>query len=273
MDPLRARSEQGPVDHVAQSRVDPRIGADFAVEVVCHDLPAPLVGRTRDLGIGGVCLATPSVFSCRSVRRVVLRLPDGRMVLDARGLWQKPEHGESAILTGLAFVSPSEEAVGRLWNVVLDGGKELARFLYGDSDLAKLSVDEAVGLAHASRWRNVPTGRYIYRGDAKQSGTASIFVVHTGAVALQLRVRGAIDHTIERLGPGRLFGGLPLIAEGLPSESALAATDVRLLEIHEGAFRYLCAAKPWLAQRLAEAVTQTYARRAGALLARLGNAL
>jgi len=273
MDPLRARSDRAPEDHLAQSRVDPRIGADFPVEVVCHDLPAPLVGRSRDLGIGGVCVATPSMFSSRSVRRVALRLPDGRMVLEARGLWQKPEHGESTILTGIAFASPSAENVARLWNVVLDGGKELARFLYGDSDLACLSVDEAVGIAHASRWRNVPTGRYIYRGDAKQSGIASIFVVHTGTVTLQLRVRSAIDHTIDRLGPGRLFGGLPLIAEGLPAESALAATDVRLLEIHEAAFRYLCAAKPWLAQRLAQAVTQTYARRAGALLARVSNAL
>lgn len=268
--PMDARQ---PYDHLLQARSDPRVGADYDVEIVSSDLAGPLAARSRDLGIGGACLATPSPFSFRSVRRVVLHLPGGRLELDAEGRWQREEPSEQVILTGVAFQAPPEAAVARLWDVVLDGGKALARFLYGDSDLAHFSVDEAVGLAHASRWRTVPAGRAIYRGDVERSGASSIFVLHTGTVQLQVRAKGVIDHTFATLGPGRLFGGLPLVAGGLPAEAAIARTDVRLLEIHEGSFRYLCAARPWLAQRLAQAVTLTYARRAGALLARVSEAL
>lgn len=262
-----------PFDHLHHARSDPRVGADHRVDIVCGDLPGPLAGRTRDLGIGGACLATASIVSYRSIRRIHLHLPDGVLRLEAEGRWQCEEASERVLLTGVSFTNPPTEAVSRLWDLVLDGGKTLARFLYGRSDLAHFSVDEAVGLAHASRWRNVAAGQYAYRGDAARSGASSIFVVFEGEVALQLRARGSSDHLVARLGPGRLFGGLPLVAEGLPSESAQAVTNVRLLEIHEASFRYLCAAKPWLAQRLAQAVTQVYAQRAGALLARVGDVL
>jgi hypothetical protein len=262
-----------PYDHMMQARVDPRVGADFPVDIVSADLAGPLAACSRDLGIGGACLATSSPFSYRALRRVVLHLPGGRLELEAEGRWQREEVSEKAILTGVEFQKPPEAAVSRLWDVVLDGGKALARFLYGDSDLSHFTVDEAVGLAHASRWRNVRAGQSIYRGDVERSGASSIFVVHTGTVQLQVRAHGSIDHTFATLGPGHLFGGLPLVAGGLPAEAAVARNDARLLEIHEGSFRYLCAAKPWLAQRLAQAVTLTYARRAGALLARVSHAL
>lgn len=263
---------QAPYDHLRHARSDPRVGADHRAELAI-DLPGALVGQTRDLGIGGACIATSSGFSYRSIRRVTLHLPGGPVTLDAEGRWQREEPSEKVMLTGVCFLDPPDEVVTRLWDLVLDSGKALARFLYGDTDLSHFSVDEAVGLAHASRWRSVGVGQYVYRGDVARSGASSIFVVYRGEVALQLRVRGSFDHVLARLGPGRLFGGLPLVAEGLPSESAQAASDVRLLEIHESSFRYLCAAKPWLAQRLAQAVTSTYAQRAGALLARVGDAL
>lgn len=264
---------QVPFDHLRHARSDPRIGADYRVDVLCGDLPGPLAGRTRDLGIGGACVATTSIVSYRSIRRVHLHLPGGVLQLEAEGRWQCEENSERVLLTGVSFVDPPAEAVAQLWDLVLDGGKTLARFLYGHSDLAHFSVDEAVGLAHASRWRRVDAGQFVYRGDVARSGASSIFIVYEGEVALALRARGVRDHVIARLGPGRLFGGLSLVAEGLPSESAQAATDLRLLEIHEASFRYLCAAKPWLAHRLAQAVTQVYAQRAGALLARVGDAL
>ncbi|MEB2344456.1 MAG: cyclic nucleotide-binding domain-containing protein [Deltaproteobacteria bacterium] len=266
-------TSQAPFDHLRHARSDPRVGADHRAEIVSAGLPGPLVGQTRDLGIGGACIATASGFDIRSIRRVRLHLPGGAVMLEAEGRWQREEPSEKVMLTGVSFTDLPDEVVTRLWDLVLDSGKTLARFLYGGSDLSHFSVDEAVGLAHASRWRNVTTGHYIYRGDVPRSGLSSIFIVYSGEVALQVRARGVRDHLLARLGPGRLFGGLPLVAEGLPSESAQAATDVRLLEIHESSFRYLCAAKPWLAQRLAQAVTQTYAQRAGALLARVGDAL
>ncbi|HEY8495040.1 MAG TPA: cyclic nucleotide-binding domain-containing protein [Myxococcota bacterium] len=262
-----------PFDHLLHSRTDPRVGADFSAEIASSEFSGVLAGETRDLGIGGACIATRSPFSYRSIRHVVLHLPGGPVRLEATGKWQREEPSERVVLTGVAFTSPPDEVVSRLWDIVLDSGKALARFLYAESDLSHFTVDEAVGLAHASRWRNVSAGQFVYRGDVQRSGASSIFVVGRGEVVLQIRVRGTVDHPVARLGPGRLFGGLPLVADGLPGESAQAVTDVRLLEIHEGAFRYLCAAKPWLAHRLAAATTQAYARRAGALLARLGDAL
>lgn len=261
------------IEQTLQLRTVPRVGADVAATVYSRDFSGGLAARTRDLGIGGVCIATASPFSFRAVSRIALELPGGRIQLEATGLWQRVEHAEQVILTGIEFSEPAPAVVDQLWDLVMDGGKALARFLHGNSDLAHLSPDEAVGLAHASRWRNVPAGRYVYRSDAERSGEASIFIVQEGTVILQLRLRGVSDRPVARLGPGRLFGGLSLVAEGLPGESALAHDDVRLLEIHEGAFRYLCAAKPWLAQRIAHSVTLAYARRAGALLSELSEKL
>lgn len=261
------------LEQTLQLRAVPRVGADYEASVFSRDFGGALAARTRDLGIGGVCIATASPFSFRSVQKIVITLPDGKLSLEAKGMWQKTEHAERVILTGLEFIEPDAGVVDQLWDLVMDGAKALARFLHGDSDLAHLSPDEAVGVAHASRWRNVPAGRYVYRGDAERSGDASIFIVQSGTVILQLRLRGVADRTVACLGPGRMFGGISVVAEGLPTESALARDDVRLLEIHEGAFRYLCAAKPWLAQRIAHSVTLAYARRAGTLLAELSEQL
>ena len=252
---------------VMESRSIPRVGIDLAAEIGASDFAQPLPSRTRDIGIGGACLATSSPFSYRGVRRVTLHLSDGVISIPARGMWQRVEHAENVVLTGVEFIDPDERSIDRLWDLVMDCGKTLARFLHGDTDLKNLSPDEAVGISHASRWRAVPTGRYVYRGDVARSGEASIFLVHSGTVVLQLRMRGAIDRPIARLGPGRLFGGLALLSEPLEGESAIAHTDVRLLEINQSSFRFLCTTKPWLAQRIAQAVTLAYLRRAANLLA------
>ena len=262
-----ARPIVNPIDPVRDPNRIPRVGIDLAAEVTSGDFAHALPARTRDIGIGGACLATISPFSFRAVRRVTLMLPEGARTVAARGSWQRNEHAENVVLTGVEFIDPDEAFVGRLWDLVMDAGKSLARFLQGpDSDLRHFAPDEAVGIAHSSRWREVPAGRYVYRGDVERSGEASIFLVHSGSVVLQLRVRGVVDRPIARLGPGRLFGGLAQLADPVTGESALAHSDARLLEINEVSFRYLCITKPWLAQRLAQAVTVAYARRAGALL-------
>jgi hypothetical protein len=248
----------------------PRVGVDLPAEVVSSDFPQPLVARTRDIGIGGACFATVSPFSYRAVRRVTLQLPDGPITVDARGSWQRNEHAENVVLTGVEFIDPGEALTTRLWDLVMDAGKTLARFLHrGDSDLKHFTPDEAVGISHASRWREVPAGRFVYRHDVARSGESSIFLVYSGAVILQLRMRGAVDRPIARLGPGRLFGGLALLAEPVEGESAVAHSDARLLEINQTSFRFLCATKPWLAQRVAQCITLAYARRAAQLLTEL----
>lgn len=252
-----------------ESRTIPRVGAEVAAEIAIGELPQPLPASTRDIGIGGACIATVSPFSFRSVRRVSLALPGGTLSLAARGSWQRVEHAENVVLTGVEFIDPDERATDRLWDVVMECGKQLARFLHGDTDLRSLTPDEAVGISHVSRWRDVPAGRYVYRNDVVRSGESAIFLVQRGLVVLQLRERGVIDRPIARLGPGRLFGGLALLAEPIEGESAIAHVDSRVLEITQDSFRFLCASKPWLAQRIAQAVTVAYARRAAVLLAEL----
>jgi len=75
-----------------------------------------------------------------------------------------------------------------------------------------------------------------------------------------------LDREVE-VGPDGVVS-LPLIGDVPHAESAFAETDAELLEIDRSAWRYLRGAKPWLAQRLAEAVVRSYARRVREVLAR-----
>jgi CRP-like cAMP-binding protein len=254
-------------------RLHPRIGADFPLELYSGEYPGPLLGRTRDLGVGGACVATASPFAFKSLQRVVLSLPERRLELLVEGRWQRDLVADDLVLTGIGFLDPPEDVVESLWELVLEGSKELARFLYTRSDLADFALEETMGLAQVTRFREISAGRCIYRQDRSEPGEDSIFVISDGTVGLQVRVRDARDATLDRLGPGRIFGGLPLVAEIENAESAVAETNVRLLEIDRQAFAYLLAAKPWLALRLAQAVVRAQAHRVRELLHRIRHQL
>lgn len=250
------------------ARKNPRVGTDFPVDVHASGLTGQLPARARDLGIGGMCIATASPFEFKSIHRVSLNLPSQRLEVEAEGRWQRSTPGDMVVLTGIAFVRPSDELLELLWDQVLEGAKQLARFLHARSDLSSLDIEEAMGLAQLTRYREIPRGQTIHREDVMEEGEESIFLVAQGEVVLEARVRGARNVPFDRLGPGRLFGGTPLLTELAPSETALAATDCRLLEIDRSAFEYLCAAKPWLAQRLSLVVARAQARRAREVLLR-----
>lgn len=249
-------------------RSNPRVGADFPVDLYIDGLHGPLPARARDLGIGGMCVATPSPFSFKSLHRAVLSLPDRILELEAEGRWQRSTPGDQVVLSGLAFTRTDEEVLNVLWDLVLDNAKQLARFLHSKSDLSCLDIEEAMGLAQVTRYREVPRGHAIYREDVFEPGEDSIFLVAKGTVVLEARVRGARNVAFDRLGPGKLFGGTPLLAEVPNSETAVADNDCRLMEIDRSAFEYLCSAKPWLAQRVSQAVSIANARRARQVLLR-----
>jgi len=101
----------------------------------------------------------------------------------------------------------------------------------------------------------------VYRQGSAEVGEDSLFLVTEGSVALQLRVRDAIERDFARLVPGDLFGGLPLVCGEPHAESAIAATDCELLEIDAAAWRYLRTARPWLGQRLGQALLRVSASR------------
>jgi CRP-like cAMP-binding protein len=251
-----------------EGRQTPRVGTDFPVDVHASGSAGVLPARARDLGIGGMCLATASPFQFKSIHRVTLSLPQRRLEVQAEGRWQRSTPGDQVILTGVSFVSPPDDLVEVLWDHVLDGAKELARFLHARSDLAELDIEEAMGLAQVTRFREVARGQTIHREEVMEVGEDSIFLVAQGEVVLEARVRGARNVAFDRLSPGRLFGGSALLLQLPPSETAIAATDCRLLEIDRSAFEYLCSAKPWLAQRLSLAVASAQARRARSVLLR-----
>ncbi len=249
-------------------RQNPRVGTDFPVDIHAGGISGQLPGRARDLGIGGMCVATASPFEFKSIHRVTLNLPGRPLELEAEGRWQRSTPGDMVVLTGISFVRPTEALVEALWDQVLEGAKQLGRFLHARSDLSSLDIEEAMGLAQVTRYRDVQRGATIHREDVMDAGEESIFLVSEGEVVLEARVRGARNVSFERLGPGRLFGGTPLLTGLAPSETAIAATDCRLLEIDRSAFEYLCSAKPWLAQRVSQAVSAAQARRAREVLIR-----
>ena len=269
----RSSDQPSPLPNPIEHRASPRVGADFPVDVYASGFHGPLSGRTRDLGVGGVCIATPSPFDWKGVSRAVIRLPSGPLDLEAEGAWQNHARGEEVFFTGVRFRNPSDAALEVLLDLVLEAGKQLARFLYRHSDLRGLGLEEAMGLAQVTRLRQVEPGKAIYRQDVMEAGEDSIYIIGSGQVMLQVRVRDARDVPIERLGPGQLFGGLPIVAAVEPGESAIADTSTQLYEINRTAYSYLYRAKPWLAQQLAFEVARAAARRMRSVLARLRDEL
>lgn len=236
-----------------EARSDPRVAVDFPVHVWGNDFDGSLAGWARDLSVGGVCMTTETIFAFKSLRRVALTLPAGVLELPVAGRWQG-EGGDRSILTGMAFDSPRPEDVAHLWDVVNTAGKELGLSLYRNADLGGLSADDAMSVAQATRFRFVEAGRAIYRQDVSRAGDDSIFVVHRGQVSLRYRFGPAREVTFERLEPGRVFGGLPIVAETPNPETALADRDAVLLEIPAPAFSYMRVSRPLLAQKLTRAV-------------------
>ncbi len=225
------------------------------------------------MSIAGACLATPTPFAIKGVRRVVLAFPAGPLSLQAEGCWQREVSGDELLLTGVAFPAPTPEALDALWDAVFSAGQKLARFLHERTRLHELGVEEALGLAQLSRTREVPAGRFLYRQDRSEPGSDSIFLVMRGRVALQVRVRGSREMETERLEVGALFGGLPLLGAVDHADSAAAVEDARLLEIDRAAFRYLRVAKPWLGYRLSQLLLRQHAERLTRLTARLRDEL
>jgi len=263
--PANDSGRSGPVDPL-EIRSNPRVGIDLPVEFFSGEFAGALLGRTRDISIGGACIATQSPFSFKSLRRIVFRLPTQNLTLDATGCWQREDPIENLVLTGVLFENPTPENLEVVWNLVLDAGKRLARFLYERTALRELGLEEAMGLAQVTRIRTLQTGDMIYRQGTRNAGSDSIYLIADGSVTLQVRIRDAIEQPICQLGTGDLFGGLPLLADLPHAESAVANSSLRLLEVDGAAFRHLRSMKPWLGHRLGVALLRVHAQRMSQIL-------
>jgi hypothetical protein len=246
---------------ILEARAEPRVGVDFPVQVFSGDFSGPLSARARDISVDGVCVATTSMLSFNAIRRLRLDLASGPLELNAEGRWQTDATSDDSTLTGVKFTDPDKGAVSQLWSVVNDARKELGLFLFERSDLSDLSADDVTSLADCSRYRLVAARRRIYQQDECQPGDDSIFVVLRGEASLRVRLGKRRETILERLTPGSLFGGLPAVADLPNQESAVADSQVTLLEISRTSCTYLHFARPLLAQRLARIITRAQLRR------------
>lgn len=257
-----------------EMRSSPRVAASLPAKL---ELDRGSLGcRLRDIGTGGVCVQTDSPFAMASLRRVAVELPDGPLVLEAEGCWQRETALERAVLTGVRFSRVEDADTIRLRKFIEQCVGDLVGFLQGRSELADLSLDEAIDVALASRLREARTGTYVLRAAPPDDGRGapppdSLFLVVRGSVTLLMGDRLGAGATLESARAGALFGGSALAA-GVPSPfSAIADSDVTLLELDRSALDYLERAKPLVARRLSRAVARRLLRHVGTLAERLAS--
>jgi hypothetical protein len=249
-------------------RALPRVAVSLRARVHVSGLVTPLSASTRDLGLRGVCVATPTRFAHRDITRVTLHSPDGTIELRGEGRWQAEVPGRDAFLTGIALCDVNEAAHDALWDIVHERVKKLTRWLKQQPVLEVLEFDDLLELAHATRIQELRTGQVLYSQDGTGTLGRSFYLVASGSIALETRsARGRVV-AVHEIGPGGLFGGLGLVADLPPGETAVAASDASLLEISGAAFEYVQHAAPGFAFRLlAVAVGASFLRLRSALVA------
>lgn len=89
----------------------------------------------------------------------------------------------------------------------------------------------------------------------------SFWIIHTGAVDLDLRVPGQPAVVVETLGPGDLLGWSWLFAPHTWHLSARAATPVRAVEFDAERVRALCEQDPVFGHALTRCVAEVIAHR------------
>jgi len=238
-----------------EMRATPRVATNLSAQLAIASLPGLLDCRLRDLGTGGACVQTASPFPLEPLRRLMLPLSDGPLTVDVEGCWQRETLLEGAVLTGMRFLEVDQDALKRIRQFVQESANRLTAFLQEESELSGLEFDEAIDVALLSRLGEARPGTYIFHEGDLRLGQDSIYVLVSGRVVLE--AAGAREHelALEVIHTGGVFGGLPLIADVPPPLSAVAATDITLLEIDRNAFRYLERSKPSVAHRLSRIVT------------------
>jgi len=248
-------------------RALPRVGVSLRARLHVEGLVAPLSASTRDLGLRGVCVATPTRFAHQDITRITLYSPGETLELRGEGRWQAEVTGRDAFLTGISLCDVNEAAHDSLWDIVHERVKKLTRWLKQQPVLEVLEFDDLLELAHATRLHELRTGQVLYQQDAAGSAAGSLYLVASGCMALETRsARERIASTHE-IGPGGLFGGLGLVTDLPPGETAIAAADSSLLEISGAAFEYLQHAAPGFAFRLTAVTVGTNVLRLRSALA------
>jgi CRP-like cAMP-binding protein len=236
----------------SDQRLGPRVAAYIPVQLELSSAGEKrLLARSRDLGTGGLCVATADPFPLEEVVRVAIEFPGASLAIEARACWQQRVTDEDAVLTGIRFVTAESSVRRRIAETVQRRACELASFMDESESLPGLDFDACLELSLFSRLRQIPAGRIIYR--AGQSGVESLFVVFRGAVRLESD-SASEDGSV--LVQGRSFGGLSLVSNVPSRTTAHAVEPVQLLEVDAFAYRFIELGRPVLARLVQRSIVE-----------------
>lgn len=250
----------------AYHRLPPRVASRLVAGIRCGDMPLPLIGQVRDVGPGGVCVETVSQFALVSRSFAKIDFPDFTLTLKVEGRWQRDAPGRSGVLTGMRFVDLPASEIQHLWSYVYQRAGELASFLRERSQLSGIHYHDAVDLAFFTRLVQYSAGDRIYRQGTYGSWGDSAFVLYQGNVSIEARNRSDECVYVDQIDEGGVFGGIPILASSPHLDSAVAQTDVLLLEIDPYSYRYLEASRSQAIGNVRQALIRRYADKFAVLV-------
>lgn len=237
----------------SKARFGPRVAANMPVALALKGCPQAVTAYARDIGIGGICIATRTSFAKQLLETVSVRFPAGEVRLQAEARWQRDAPDQDVVLTGVRFCEEDPATQWVLWSFVQDRAREIVKFLNEEPALPLLDLYEKFDFALFSRLRDVAATRSIYGG---AEGNESLFVIFRGRVALRPSGPHRSPLASVILGQGSIFGGIGLVATVPTLDRAESLTSVTLLELDAFAFRHLRSSRPDLARRLVDTIVQ-----------------
>lgn len=242
--------------HTLDRRTSPRTCTRVAVQLTIRGFPDPLVGRAIDIGPSGICVSTYSRLPMRDISAVSFALDGEVMHVPAEGRWQRLDNSGRGMVAGLIFKHIDAVLARRLREFVLESALGIARFLLDATALEGLDIDDAVDAALLTRAADYPVGGRIYKQGGLRTRGDSFFIIERGAVVQEVKAPGRGRFVVSRIGVGGVFAGLPLLAGAPHAESAIAETELSLLEIDPFSFATLEQTRPRVSRGMLRAALQ-----------------
>lgn len=237
-----------------ERRTAPRTSTRIPVELMLRSSPAPLPAQAVDVGTSGICVSTASRFPLCELSSVSFAIGGERAKIPAEARWQRFDNSGRGLVAGLMFLDVETRLAAALRSHVYEAALKIASFLLEKTELSGLHVDDAIDAALLTRAADYSVGRRIYQQGELRSRGDSVFIVEKGSVVLEAQAPGTGRLVLDTIGQGGIFAGLPLLAEAPHTESAIAATEVSLVEIDPYNFASLEITRPRVARGLTRAI-------------------
>lgn len=244
-----------------ERRMVPRVAArvPVTIEVRQRGEQYQIAGRTWDIGTGGMAVQTRSEIPLDGTHLARVDLGVQELEFEVEGRWQAGA-ADGSWSSGFAFKNLAPNIEFALWDFVNRRAMEIALFLHHATPLqVGPHAQDAMDLALFTRVAESTKGAMIVRQGECDAESHGLLIVRDGTVTLSARNAHGRVVQVGRLGPGGLFGGLPVVVGRPQVVTAVAEEDVVLLEIDPGAFLYLQQARPRSAQAILRAVVELHA--------------